>query len=265
MSIEKTNIHDFCAKAYAPYCSVNVTYDANCKKKSYTPKAGWLDWNHTQSTIQNDNDNALLINIRKRFIILDADTLEAKNKIIELLTKYKIYNKDYVDNFVTKSISNICLGKSEKLHFWLRKHNHELKKELDLYNEGLDLITDYICEARTTEISDNFAAMPTIPDALLNELLENTPNKIKQKEREIKTIEKELEINNENSSIELSEALLIDALNLLSDWRASDYNCWNSIGLILHNINTDYFYIWNDFSKRCIDKYPGETKLKKLY
>lgn len=265
MSTEKTNIQDFCAKAYAPFCSVNVSYDANGKKKSYTPKTGWLDWNHTQSTIQNNNDNALLINIRKRFIVLDADTSEAKNKIIELLTKYKIYNNDYVDNFVTKSISNVCLGKSEKLHFWLRKHNHELKKELDLYNCGLDLITDYICEARATEICDNFAAMPILPDALLNDLLENTPNKIKGREIEIKSIEKELTNNNLNESIDLSEALLIDALSLLNDWRARDYTCWNSIGLILHSINTDYFYIWDDFSKRCIDKYPKETKLKKLW
>ncbi len=250
-------IKSFCADTFAPYCSVNVIYKDD--KKHYAPEADWLTWDASQSKIRDPKDNALLINIRKRFIVLDADTPEAGEKIIQLLTKYKIYNEEYQKNYITTSISNVLQGKKYKLHFWLKKKGHEIKKITNCYNCGLDLITDYICEPINNKISYNYTAMPNCPDDLINELQANTPSAIKARETEIKQIEED------NKNLDFDELKINEIVNMLDVTKSEDYQQWNLTGLILAGLSNDYFYIWNDFSKQCVKKYPGEDKLFKIW
>jgi len=257
--MENILINDFCEKTFAPNCSVNVSYN-EAGKKEYFAQAGWLDWGCYKSVIDASH-NGLMIDIRKRFIVLDADTKEAKKKIIELLKHFGIWSEDYKEKFITKSISNVLKGKKYKLHFWLKKKGHELKKAINCFDLGLDFISDVILEHATTTIHYNYTSMPECPDGLINEILNNTPSKMKQRINDIEKINDEAIKN----KMECSEEFFNDFVDILDDSRAKEYNSWNQVGLVLASYSKDYFYIWNDFSKRCIAKYPGEVALKKQW
>jgi hypothetical protein len=62
-----------------------------------------------------------------------------------------------------------------------------------------------------------------------------------------------------SSSVSINEKDIIPLLvNILSIERAMHYPQWMEVGWALKNLGEEYFDTWNEFSKRCSDKYNAE-------
>lgn len=68
-----------------------------------------------------------------------------------------------------------------------------------------------------------------------------------------------------NFDVDISQVKYLTIL--LSKERATDYTKWLNVGIMLYNIspNEDLFNIFDEFSQKCPEKYPGRTDLYKKW
>lgn len=233
-------IKDFCAKTQTPYCSVNVSYDANGNKNQYFPTAGWKKWTHEQSTYKT-GDNCLLVNIHSKFVVVDADTPEAIEKAFELLKHFGVFSEDYIKKYSTNSVSNVLNNKCDKFHFWF-KTDYAFPQHINIDDIGLDLITQHICEHVNTTLG-NYDDMPEFTYPMYYFLRPNDD------------LEKEY-IDGEKPQTEYTEEAIEELIDLLDTSRSDEYESWRNIGMILKGMDEDYISIWDQFSRRS-KKYSG--------
>ena len=91
-----------------------------------------------------DKTKVYFINIEKKFFVLDTDTKEANDNLLNFLETNKI---TYVS---TPSYNNYYNGKTYKNHYWFSYDDdimdlYDLTKHVGI-SDGLDLITDHISE-----------------------------------------------------------------------------------------------------------------------
>ena len=82
----------------------------------------------------------------------------------------------------------------------------------------------------------------------------------KKKPKKMNEIKKEHQKDNEEKDDKVS--IVKDLLNILSYDRADNRTHWINVGMCLKNISSNYFYLWNEFSKRCPEKYDENECIK---
>jgi hypothetical protein len=248
MSLYK--IQDFCTKSQTPYCSVNVSFDANGKKNKYFPTAGWKEWTHDQSTYKT-GDNCLLINISNKFVVLDADNKEALEEAFRILKVNDIYDEEYIRRYVTSSVSNILNNEITKRHFWFRTTENWPQK-INIDGIGLDLITSHICEHVDTLIG-NLDDMPVFTKEIYSSIITDEFE-----------LQNDSDDEDEKPQTEYTEEAIEELIDLLDNSRSDEYESWRNIGMILKGMDEDYISIWDQFSRRS-KKYSGYKSIKQAW
>jgi len=251
--MSENNLINFCNISHVPHCSVNVNIINNKKRYTDIP----YDWQN-KTNIIDEKKQAVFIYIKNRYLVIDTDDEEATEYIIELLKKHNIYNNDYIENCVTKSISNVLNLKKNTFHFWFKIFNnpnkHLYTDKINRFNKKIDIKTSIVAEAITTNNLLSPSFIPNISDELLNilyydrEIIKNNNNNNIINEGGEKR-------EKENYNNDISEEAINKLIKNLDDVRADNFESWRNIGFILKNLSNDYYYIFNKFSKRCKDKY----------
>ena len=225
--------------------------------------------------IHDDNFNAYLFNINKKYFIVDVDTEHALNYIKSLFIKYDINN-----NNITKSISNFKKGKEKinpfKFHIYFKNN---LNIEKDNLIDGLDLLTNRLIFEDSKQFNNNINLdeLPELNEDFYNDLLLYKP--LEEEKQEAKKEEKEKEIikpkekpikfkinnydiyNDVDDITNDTDNKIIDLLNILNKERARRYCYWFKIGQIIYNINPNKKHIFNNYSKEHSGELYNEDEL----
>jgi P4 family phage/plasmid primase-like protien len=128
-------------------------------------------------------------------------------------------------------------------------------KEYDIKDEFREQF-----EARINPRPKMYAPIDTIGEMIGN----NQPNQIYSNNPEIAKYEKILTNYDNDSNLSKSKLdEIIKLVDMLSPERANPYNEWIHVGLCLKGISELLFSVWDNFSKKCPEKYkPGECANK---
>lgn len=244
----KENIFTFCDLNKLPFYYFGGKQDG--KYSVISDKAtGWQLRSFSENIVNLPDANKVakvakvaMINITNKFFVLDADTEEANDLMIDFL---KDNNIDY---YSTPSHSNVYNGKSYKNHYWFKYDedlidNYEITKKVGV-KPGLDRITSIIAEPKGNQFIKN---IPTAPEILMNSFF-------KQK-LEFKPIVEEVDkqLNDSNFGIEFHRELM----TIADDKYKRDFEDWVKFTFMCKNENPlvsgDYFKLWRDYSN--YDKY----------
>jgi hypothetical protein len=244
----KENIFTFCDLNKLPFYYFGGKQDG--KYSVISDKAtGWQLRSFSENIVNLPDANKVakvakvaMINITNKFFVLDADTEEANDLMIDFL---KDNNIDY---YSTPSHSNVYNGKSYKNHYWFKYDddlidNYEITKKVGV-KPGLDRITGIIAEPKGNQFIKN---IPTAPEILMNSFF-------KQK-LEFKPIVEEVDkqLNDSNFGIEFHRELM----TIADDKYKRDFEDWVKFTFMCKNENSlvsgDYFKLWRDYSN--YDKY----------
>jgi P4 family phage/plasmid primase-like protien len=130
------------------------------------------------------------------------------------------------------------------------------------FNKNLDKQVEYKWEK---SIFDN--ELKKFPTWMKKILLKKNNNTNKEKKSlkqfigakdkdivEIKNVDVDVQIDEEDKSLNFSIAEISSLLDMLNINRCNNYNDWINVGLCLHNINDKYLLLWENWSKLS-DKY----------
>lgn len=254
----------------------------------------WTAFNlNTNIEIKDNKNIAVITGDVSGIIVLDID-----NKVPQQINKIKRSKNKGIQDW--KDILNIynnnediktlkATTPSGGLHYYF-KYNDKVKHlynractilnnkneecAIDIKtNKGCVLIEPSIKKIDNRNIKYSFINIDTeiieMPEWLINEINKIQIKDIKNDDKynndnnneAIETLKEELKQN--NITIE-TERQLTDLLDIIGD-HYNDYNGWMIVANVLKNINTSLFNIFNEWSKKSIDKYKGENDCKRIW
>ena len=221
-------------------------------KKPYVPIAGWKEMNPLLDSDKffKSHMHGIMINLNglySRFVILDTDDVKSYNFVKKLIIDNKL---NEVKTPSRSQIENKSLY--YKSHFWFKvqkgvKITQKQYKDHKDYG-SLDILTQ-IVEHITSTINED--ELSYIPEELLAIFEAIRDEEVKEK---VEFIEEE---NKEEPEEKIKEIL-----NLINDKRASSYEDWRNIGMILKSIDETFFNLFDEFSSRG-NEYKGTSDVRR--
>jgi len=196
--------------------------------------------------IPKDKIKVYFINIEKKFFVLDTDTKEANDNLLNFLETNKI------KYFSTPSYNNYYNGKTYKNHYWFSYDDdiselYNIKKYIGI-SDGLDLITDVISEPIYNKLPQY---IPKATDLLIKTYFQ--PKQLIEQYEIVDSVDK---VDNNNYTIDYHT----DLMKFADDKYKLNYNFWINFLCACKNENNKdglYFDLFVDYS-RC-DKYKSLT------
>jgi P4 family phage/plasmid primase-like protien len=225
------------------------------KKKPKMPK-GWQESTKEIAHVDpKKNGIALLTGEVNNIIVIDIDNVKEWEKLLE--------EENVEEPKTVKVISG-----SGGIHYYF-KYDEELanvtSKDHAIKNYAIDVKTNGGCiyvpptkyynknankEVEYKWETSIFDMEPIVMPKWLKELLleKHKEKKIKNKaEQKVEEVEENEDIND---MIEFEYNEICAIVNMLSKSRAEGYESWLNVGMCLHNINKNYLYVWDGFSKK---------------
>jgi hypothetical protein len=263
---KNSKLNNFLKNTNCPFVVINVKYTKNndsYKKDFFTPK-GWTEWDYNESVEYYNNNkeslknyNSIMINITKRFIVIDTDDKEAD---------------EYARNNLFSSIKNETFFNDIKTYsnkyYLLDNKKYETSKHyyFNVFHLEYSGITakDIMTKAKFINDNDNKINIDVISDKIIENIenfslevydIPKLPKKIydllpkKQEEYDEEEKDEEEEDEEEEDNDELYDQLE-DALLNVDEKRAEVHNDWILTKFILKDLGEKFQPLFIQFSKR---------------